>query len=123
MHQQMIGAGAREGVEIALRLDDHQMHVDRLLGGAPHRLDHHRADRQVRHEAAVHHIDMDPVGPGPVDRPHLLAEPPEIGRQDDDDDGAGHASPRPCPSPRTAGEGLPERATTLPLPACGERPG
>jgi hypothetical protein len=31
---------------------------------------------------AVHNVEMDPVGPGPVDRPHLLAEPREVGRKD-----------------------------------------
>ena len=31
---------------------------------------------------AVHHVDMDPVGAGRVDRPHLLAQPGEVGRED-----------------------------------------
>ena len=31
---------------------------------------------------AVHHVDMDPVGAGGVDRAHLLAQPGEIGGED-----------------------------------------
>ena len=31
---------------------------------------------------AVHHVDMDPVGAGRVDRPHLLAQTGEIGGED-----------------------------------------
>ena len=31
---------------------------------------------------AVHHVDMDPVGAGRVDRAHLLAQPREIGGED-----------------------------------------
>ena len=82
LDEQMIGAGLGEVREIALRLDDHQMHIERLLRGASHRLDNHRSDRDVRHEAAVHHVDMDPVGSRRIDGANLLGEPPEIRRQD-----------------------------------------
>src|SRR5205814_386537 len=37
---------------------------------------------QVRDEVAVHHVDVQPVGAGPLDGRHLLAEPGEVGRQD-----------------------------------------
>ena len=40
------------------------------------------ADGDVGHEMAVHHVDMDPVGAGRIDRAHLLAEPGEIGGKD-----------------------------------------
>ena len=42
---------------------------------------------------AVHHVDVDPVGAGLVDRADLLAEPGEIGGQDRrGDERAGHGS-------------------------------
>ena len=43
---------------------------------------------------AVHHIDMDPVGAGRVDRANLLAQPGEIGGEDGrgDADGLLHGS-------------------------------
>ena len=55
-------------------------------------LQHDRADGDVGHETAVHHVDMDPIGPGRVDGADLLAQAREIGRQDRgrDEDGAGH---------------------------------
>ena len=46
------------------------------------RLHHRRADREVGHEMAVHHVDVDPVGAGRVDRAHFLAQPGEVGGQD-----------------------------------------
>ena len=45
LDEEMIGAGAREVVEVALGLDHHQVDVERLGGRAPHRLDHRRAER------------------------------------------------------------------------------
>src|SRR5271170_4192864 len=83
------------------------MHVERFFRGAAHRLDHHRPDRDVRHEAAVHDVDMDPVGASPVDGADLLGEAPEIRRQDrrrDDDRPArrGHAASRRRMNFRTA---------------------
>ena len=39
-------------------------------------------DRDVRHEVAVHHVDVDPVGAGALDRRDLVGEAAEVGRQD-----------------------------------------
>ena len=80
MHQDVIGARLREILDIALRLDDHQMHVERLLRRFSDALDDQGADGQVRHKTTVHDIDMDPVGAGLVDRPHLLIQSAEIRR-------------------------------------------
>ena len=74
LHQEMIGAGIRKGGKIALRLDDHQVNVERLCGRAADRLQHDRPDGDVRNEASVHHVDMDPVGAGRIDCAHLFAE-------------------------------------------------
>ena len=41
-----------------------------------------RADRDVRHEMAVHYVDMDHVGAGFLSRAHFLAELGEIRSQD-----------------------------------------
>ncbi len=68
MDDQVIGAGAGEIFEVTFGLDDHQMDIDRLLRRLAHGLDDDRADRDVRDEAPVHDIDMDPIGPRPVDR-------------------------------------------------------
>ena len=81
MNQQMVGTSPGEGVEVAFRLDDHQMHIERLRCYVPHRLHDDRPDRQVRDKAAIHHVHMDPIGASGLNSPHLLAEPREIGRE------------------------------------------
>ena len=84
-----VGARLGEGVEEGIDRRDHQMDVERLGGVRPKRLHHRRADREVGHEMAVHHVDVDPVGAGLVDRAHFLAELGEVGGEDrGGDDGA-----------------------------------
>jgi hypothetical protein len=67
------------------------MDVERLGRVRAERLHHRRADGEVGHEMAVHHVDVDPVGAGLVDRAHFLAEPGEIGGQDRGGDERGMA--------------------------------
>ena len=50
--------------------------------GGSQRFHHHRPDREVGNEVAVHHIDVDPVSPGGVKRAHLFAQPGKVGRKD-----------------------------------------
>src|SRR5215212_2137923 len=57
-----VGAGFGEGGEVRVGRRDHQVDVERLLGDAADGADHHRADGEIRHEVAVHDIDVDPVG-------------------------------------------------------------
>ena len=82
MHGDAVGAGLGEGLQIGIDRRDHQMHVERLFGVGPQRLHHRRADGDVGHEMAVHHIDMDEIGARRLDRLDLGAQPREIGRQD-----------------------------------------
>ena len=77
-----VGACLREGVEEAIDWRDHQMDVERFLRVRAERLHHNGADGEVGHEVAVHHVDMDPVGAGLVDRAHFIAEFGEIGGKD-----------------------------------------
>ena len=72
LYQEMIGAGVGKSREISLRLNDHQMHVEGLCGRAADRLQHRRPDRDVRNETAVHHVDVDPIGPRGVDGADFL---------------------------------------------------
>jgi hypothetical protein len=41
-----------------------------------------RTDRKVGNEVTVHHVDVYPVGPAPLDLGHSFAKSGEIGRQD-----------------------------------------
>ena len=92
MDGDVIGAGLGEGFEIRIAGRDHQVHVERLFGVRPDRLDDIRPDRDVGHEMAVHDVDMDPVGAGGIDRAHFFAQFREIGGEDrrGDDERARH---------------------------------
>ena len=102
LNKKMIGAGFGKSVDIAFGLDDHQMHIERLRGRSAHRIDDRGAEGDVRHEPAVHDIDVNPIGAGLVDRADFLAEPPQIGCEDggrDHDrlhDALGRAAPVRC---------------------------
>ena len=113
-----------EGLEERIGRRNHQMDVERLGAVRPQRLHHGRADGEVGHEMAVHHIDMDPVGAGFVDGAHLLAEPGEIGREDGGGDADGLLHARTLTLPESRGK---ERARLIPAllgvaPASGVRP-
>ena len=82
MHGQAVGPGLGEGLEIRIDRRNHQMDIERLFGVRPQRLHHRRTDGDVGHEMAVHHIDMDEVGAGRLDRLDFRAQPGKIGRQD-----------------------------------------
>ncbi len=81
LHDDVIGAALGKSLDVMFRLDDHQMHVERLGGGSADRLDDRGAERDIGDEASVHHIDMDPIRPGLIDRPYFLGKPTEIRRQ------------------------------------------
>ena len=50
-----------------LRLDNHQMAIQRLVGDGAERVHNQRSNRDVRDKATVHHVDVHPVAPGLVD--------------------------------------------------------
>ena len=57
-----VGAGLDELGDLTLGALDHQVHVDDRPGGVHlvgERLDDVRAERDRRHEVAVHHVDVD----------------------------------------------------------------
>ena len=79
----MRSAPARANVlDEAIRLDDHQVQIERHLRRPAERLHDVRADGEVRDELTVHHVDVNQVGAGRLDRLHLLAQAREIGGQD-----------------------------------------
>src|SRR5688572_32328060 len=49
-----------------------------------HRCHDQRAKADIGHEMAIHHIDMDVVGAGRVNRRDFFAEPAEIGRRSEE---------------------------------------
>src|SRR3989454_388738 len=72
---------AGEGFDVVLRLDDNQVPVARLVGELAQRLDHAGAERDVRDEAPVHHVDMQPTGSRLEDLGHLVRQARQVGGQ------------------------------------------
>src|SRR6266480_4879042 len=67
------------------------MHVERKLGELAHRLDDLRAKGEVWHEAAVHHIDVNPVGAAFLEHRDFIGELREIGAENRWRDPNGHS--------------------------------
>ena len=74
------GSGLDVRQRVAVGVLDHQVRVERGVGGLAERLDHGRTEGQVRHEMVVHDVDVQPVGA--VHRGGLVGQSGEVGRQD-----------------------------------------
>lgn len=73
--------GTRIGKSLHIGIDrrDHQVDIENFFGGFPQRGHDRRAESQVRNEMAVHHIQMDVIGPARVDRRDFSPQLGEIG--------------------------------------------
>jgi len=80
LNKEMIGSGFGKIFKIALRLDDHHVYLQRLRGRAAHRVHDRRAEGDIRHEPAIHDVDMHPIGAGLINGANLFSKPPQIGR-------------------------------------------
>ena len=78
MHGDVIAAGFGKCLEIRIDRRDHQVGVEDFLAVRAHRLDDVGAVGNVGDEMPVHHVEMDPVGAGRIDRAHFSAEIGEI---------------------------------------------
>jgi hypothetical protein len=74
-----VGAGFGEGLEVLLRLHDHQVDIQGLLGFLLDGLHHGDAEGDVGHEAAVHHVAVEPVGLAAVDHLDVGFQVEEVG--------------------------------------------
>ena len=81
MDQDDIRAGADEIGQIALRLNNHQVDIERQAGALAGGLDHQRTNGDIGHKTAIHHINVDTVRAGLLDLGNLLAEAPKVGRE------------------------------------------
>src|SRR6185369_9522654 len=77
-----VAAGLEELVDELPGVRDHEMRVEGQAGAAPKRLDRLRAEGQVRDEVAVHHVEVDPVGPFALCSGDRMGEVAEIGVED-----------------------------------------
>ena len=75
-----VRAGVAELLHIAHGTLDHQVDIQRQVGGGADGLDHRDADGDIGHEQTVHHVHMDVVGGG--DFFNVPRQIGEIGGQD-----------------------------------------
>ena len=76
-----VGASLGEGFKILLRFHNHQVDIQGFLGFLFDGLHHGDAEGDVRHEAAVHHVAVEPVGLAAVDHLDVVFQVQEVGRQ------------------------------------------
>jgi hypothetical protein len=91
-----VGTGAREVRDLAGRALDHQMDVDDRAGLVyviGYRRHDQGADRDRRHEMAVHDVDVDHAGAGIDHLGDLLAQAREVGGEDRRGDPTGAKQP------------------------------
>ena len=81
VNRQVIGPGARERVDEAERLDDHEVNVERKRGEPAHGFDQHRPEGEVGYELPVHHVDVEKVRSRALDAGDLFAQAGEVGRE------------------------------------------
>jgi GNAT superfamily N-acetyltransferase len=82
-----VGTGLGEIIEVLLWLDDHQVNVDWQARCGTNRFHDRWPDGDVRDEAPIHDVDVNPVGSGELGRSNLFGEPTEISREDRRRDG------------------------------------
>ena len=56
-----IGSGIGKRLEVGVRGRDHQMDIEYLFAVSAYGFDDRRTEGDVRHEVAVHHIQVNPV--------------------------------------------------------------
>ena len=74
MKREQIRARIQEGIRVAPGVVDHQVDVQRTAGHLLDRSHHRRSEGQVGHEVPVHHVQVQPIGPGLLDPAHLFSE-------------------------------------------------
>ena len=72
------GAAVGSLTDVVLRMLDHVVDIKRLLEHLGHGVEHGKSKRDVGHEDAVHHVDVEPIGLADIDHFGLALEVEEI---------------------------------------------
>ena len=75
MKRYIVRAGLEEGPKVPLRLRQHQVHVKELVREFINCADDVRPKRDVRHEVAVHDVEVEHVGAGTLGIGDLFRQP------------------------------------------------
>jgi hypothetical protein len=81
VHRNPIRAGLDESRDEFIGIFDHQVAIKRQVGRLPQRLDHRRANGQIRYKMPIHDIDVDHGGAALGGAPDLVRQMSKIGRQ------------------------------------------
>ena len=73
-----VATGFDERLDVPLGLGDHQMGIEEHLAALAKRLDDRHAETDVRHEVAIHHIEMEYLRPGLFNFRNLVAQTREV---------------------------------------------
>ena len=83
MNEKRVGACLDKLIEEKVRRRDHQVRFEGKPRYSPERMDNRRSHREVGNEVAIHDIDVNPIGAGPLRLGHLLSQMAEICRKED----------------------------------------
>ena len=110
-----VASGVEVLIDVASRLADHQVSIERQLRPRTQVLDRLRAERQVRDEVAVHDVEVDAVGAGFLDTADGIGEVGEVGIEDAGGDSCPAGLGAHSPTPAGTGSWLrsPRRAAAL----------
>src|SRR5688572_1376039 len=81
MDRHSVRSGGGEAVKVLLRLDNHEMHVERKLRDLAHRLDHRGAEGEIGNEPPVHPIDVNQVSATGLEHRDLVRKLAEVSAQ------------------------------------------
>ena len=79
VHREDVGPQIGKGLDVPVGVDNHQVHVQRLLGMSSNGLHHGHAKTDVGHKHAVHHIEVEPMRIGGIDPFHIALKVGKIG--------------------------------------------
>lgn len=94
MHDDEAATSLDESADQMVGLFDHQVSFERHRNRRTNRSDHVWPEREIWHEAAVHHVELNSIHTGFLQRMALVAQTGEIGRKhrgNDLDGGCGTA--------------------------------
>ncbi len=92
MHCQHICTEFRESVDVTIWVNNHQVHIERLLGMSRNGLHHGHAKADVGNKHTVHHIEMKPMRCRSVDHFNITLKVGKVGSQQRRSKKMGHAT-------------------------------
>src|SRR5690606_15015110 len=74
MYRDISGANSLELFEVPVRINDHEMNVERLFGIMCNGCEHRKSKRNIGYKYPIHNIDMEPIRFALVDHRDVIIE-------------------------------------------------